>query len=201
MKPRTAVFSVALVALVAGAVVTSSAFTSATLSRNANIDVVSDDAGLVELQPGATSVVYTSTDGQLAIDFAQTGATGVNGNAEFTFGSSTNLTGASGPSDVAAHDYAFTIGLNDQLNGTANTLELAYTDTDSNSDANVEFTVYTAGGSAVTTASEESNGVITDPSTDTTYYVVMTVDTGAGNAATVLGSADDLSGTLTITTA
>lgn len=203
MKTRTAMMSLAVVVLVSGGFVVSSAFTSATLTRDANIDVVSDGTGLIELSPGAASAVYTDSDGALAIDFAEGAATGVNGNAEFTLGSSSNLTGASSTSDVESHDYAFTVTLNDEINGTTDDLQLSYTsaDADGNGDANVEFTVYPMGGSALTTASEESSGTITDPTKGTTYYVVLTVDTGAGDAGTTLGSSDDLSGTLTIQTA
>lgn len=199
MKSRTAVLSLVVAVMLTGSFVTASAFTSATVNRSAEIDVVADNTGLITLNDGATNVVTTKPNGELEIDMSKSGATGVNGNATFAFGTPSNVTGASSSSDIAAHDYAFTLGLGDAINGTSDSLQLSYTGPATNGDANVQFDVYTMSGQ-VASVSEESADTITNPDPSTTYYVVLTIDTGAGSTTAVLGSGDDLSGTLTIET-
>ncbi|MFB6130156.1 MAG: hypothetical protein ABEJ28_04980 [Salinigranum sp.] len=199
MRTHAVVVVLALTLLAGSSVLAASAFSTATVKRSANLNVVTDGSGLIELTPGATKAVQYDASGELSIDISKTGGSGVNPNAEYTFGDGSQITAASKPSDLASTDYAFALKLNDDLNGSASGLKLDYAAA-TNSEPNVKFVVYEVGGSKVTTASEESSGTISNPGTKT-YGVVLVVDTGAGSASTPLGKGTDLSGTLTITTA
>ena len=175
---------VALLLLAAGASISTSAFTAANVDRSANIDVVADQDGLLALTDGTSGPLVYYDDEQLAIDFEQGTAGGANTDAQFVLGDGADAKNAHAFSvtnnDAEAHDIVATYA--------------AATD-DGNDDDNVEFVVYDAQGTAVATLSEETAGQSFGATAGQTFYVVITVDTGHGDAA-VLTSGSDLSGTL-----
>lgn len=175
--------------VVASMSVGASAFTAATVERQANADVVADENGLVGLADGNSgNLVYqdAATD-QLVIDFENGTALGANTDALFELG------------DPAApgSSQAFQVTNNDDE---AHQLTAAYTldADDGNTAANLEFQVYDSTGTLVGTVTEEGQTVSMDAQAAASYDVVMVVDTGHGTADT-LTSTEDLSGTLAFT--
>jgi hypothetical protein len=189
MARITRTLLVAGILLVAATSVGASAFTAATVERQANADVVADENGLVGLTDGNSgNLVYqdASTD-QLAIDFENGTALGANTDALFELG------------DPAAPgtSQAFTVTNNDDE---AHQMTAAYTldADDGNGAANIEFQIYDNAGALVGTVTEEGQTVSMDAAAADTYNVVVVVDTGQAGAATLTSTAD-LSGTLSIT--
>ncbi|ELZ95808.1 hypothetical protein C440_05947 [Haloferax mucosum ATCC BAA-1512] len=176
-----------MILVITAASLSTSAFTAASVDRSANIDVVADQNGLLALTDGTSGPLVYYNDEQLAIDFAQGTATGANVDAEFVLGDAND----------SKDEHAFTVTNND---GEAHDVSVQYvaTQTDSNDDDNVEFVVFDADGDAVATLSEETDAQSFSAGAGETFYVVVTVDTGHG-VSEVLGSGDDLSGTLSFT--
>jgi hypothetical protein len=174
--------------LVAGVSVGTSAFTSATVERQANADVVTDSNGLLGLSDGNSgNLVYEDTQDQLAIDFENGTALGANTDALFKLGD---------PTDPGASQ-AFQVTNND---AESHQITAAYTldADDGNTASNLEFRVYDDTGTLVGTVNEEGQTVSMDANPTESYNVVVVVDTGHG-AADTLTSAGDLSGTLAFT--
>ncbi|MFC5365365.1 hypothetical protein [Salinirubrum litoreum] len=180
MTRTTKIAALAVCLLLATSAVSATAFTSITLQRNANIDVVADDTGIVQLSAGSSDFV-TLDNGQLAIDVTNGGASGTNVNSTLEIGEN-----ATSPTTNA-----FTITNNDE---SSHSFTLSYGSLNSDSDTapNVEFAVFDETGDREASISENSDGTFTMPSGDT-FEVVLVVDT-TGSA-----TGDDLSGTLTIT--
>ena len=87
MRRRTFLLGVGSTAIGVGTLVGSGAFSSATMEREAKINVVDDSAGVLSLIDTTESdVVHQTEGGELAIDFNQNGAGGVNVNAEYQIG-------------------------------------------------------------------------------------------------------------------
>lgn len=170
---------IATVLLLSTTVVASSAFTTVSLDRQANVDVVSDENGIIALQAHPDSGVVSGTDnGALRIDFdrADTGA-GANVKSTYTVGSTSNPTSS----------YAFNI--TNRNTGPIN-LTVDYTLDSAVTGSNVQFSLYDAGGTAVGTA-EPGSATSQSLTQGETLYVVVEITAGADPA-------DDLSGTLTI---
>lgn len=180
---RLKITALLLAVVVVSATLGASAYTTGSLTRSSSVDVVSDDAGLIGLTDGTSGdLVYQNTDGQLAIDFAQGGATGANTNATFELGNPSDPTNAT----------AFNITNQD---ATAHDLSVSYTGAGATGDSTnaIEFQIYDSTGTSVGTVSEEStSATINGVGSGETLYVVIVVDT------TGLSSADDLSGTLEV---
>lgn len=170
MQFRTIIVVAALI--VASVAVGSAAFTTGTVERSANVDVVGDSAAVTGLEPGSSSAVYAD-GGELQIDFSNyTNADGVNGNANYTIGD----TGA------ANETYAFSITNNDDV---SHEYSQSYDyDNGVPTNASVSFSAYDNTGAGPTDPITLSSGE--------TAYVVITVDT------TDATTSDDLSGTLNI---
>lgn len=181
-----AVLGVAL--LVGAAFIAASAFTTATLSRDANIDVVADPSGIIGLQDGNSGgLVYLGSDGELKIDFDR------NNNG---LGANTNSTYELGDPANGATTYAFNITNQDTIQHNVN---LTYTPDDpaivGTTDPNIVFQVYDTGGNQVATVSEEVNGADFTANAGSTHHVVVITDTleaGVDNSTS-------LSGTLNVT--
>jgi len=181
---QTRILTVAMVVIAVSAAVGMSAFTTGNVTRSSNVNVVTDDSGIIGLTDGDSGdIVQQNSTGALTIDFTRTGAGGVNTAAHFELG----VGGAPGK--------AFNITNND---ATTRDLTIEYTGAGGTSDTdnNIEFQLWT-GGSTPTqeaTVSEEStSATITGVSSGQSYAVVIVVDTRG------LGSSADLSGTLKIT--
>lgn len=186
MSSLTSTLLVAGLLLVAGVSVGTSAFTTAEVDRQANVDVVADNTGLLGLTDGNSgNLVYQNSSDQLAIDFTNGTADGANTDAKFVLGDPEN----SGSSQ------AFIIANND---AESHTIEATYnTNTDDAQDPeNLKFEVYDDDGELVTTVDASSGSTASwDAPAGSSYDVVVTVDTGH-SSATVLQSDADLSGTL-----
>lgn len=177
--------TIIVVLLVAGTgVIGASSFTTATLERDANIDVVADNSGFIGLTDGNSGNIVQVASDELTISFVQGSATGVNVNSRYELGN------ASDPSQRA-----FNITNNDGVSHTI-TLDYSVTSGDGVGDGfnHTEFRVYDSTGSNVAIASEEGSDSFTATSGGS-YAVVMIVDT----TDDTLGSAADLSGTLNVT--
>jgi hypothetical protein len=171
--------------LIAGVSVGTSAFTTADIDRQANVDVVADDTGLLGLTDGNSgNLVFQNTDDQLEIDFTKGNATGANTDALFTLGDGAN----------PSVSQAFIITNNDAEAHTINATYNADTNDAVDTD-NLRFEVYDTGGNSVGTVSASGDTADWSAAAGSEYYVVVTVDTGH-DGATVLKSGDDLSGTL-----
>ncbi|QLC34831.1 hypothetical protein EFA46_011245 (plasmid) [Halarchaeum sp. CBA1220] len=180
---RLKIAALALGIVVVASAVGASAFTTASVDRTSTMDVVADDAGLIALSPGnaSTDLVRTGSDGQLTIDFANSDASGVNGDSTFSIGDGT----------TSPPTYAFNVTNN---GASSHDFTLGYamaTDPDSNAD-NLTFTVYDSTGTQVATATESSDTSPFTVSAGETHYVTVSVDT------TGVDNSSDLSGTVTV---
>ncbi|MEF8819220.1 MAG: hypothetical protein V5A31_06135 [Haloferacaceae archaeon] len=182
MQSRTMVVAVALVAVVG--VTGASAFTTATVARDAQIDVANDENGAIGLTAGSVSGVSQNGSGALNLALGQEGtAQGLNTEATFAYGDTSSPTTT----------FAFEVTNNDSQ---AHDIDLSYAfdGNDPNTNAvNVEFVVYdSSGGASVATASEDSTATIAGVGGGVSHYVVVQIDT------TGVASSDDLSGTLEV---
>jgi len=184
MSQFTKTLLVAGIILVAGVSVGTSAFTTAQVDRQANVDVVADEAGLLGLTDGTSGeLVFQNGDGQLGIDFTAGTAGGANTNALFELGN---------PDDPTTSQ-AFIITNNDVEDHVIETEYRANT-TDATTEDNLKFDVYDGSGALVDTISASGATASWTATANTDYYVVITVDTG--HSSDLLGPDTDLSGTL-----
>ena len=184
MSHLTKTLLVAGIILVAGVSVGTSAFTTAQIDRQANVDVVADDAGLLGLSDGTSGeLVFQDGAGQLGIDFTAGTAGGANTNALFELGN---------PNDPTTSQ-AFMITNNDVESHVINTEYRANT-SDATTEDNLKFEVYDGSGALVDTISASGATASWTATANTDYYVVITVDTG--HSSDLLGPDTDLSGTL-----
>ena len=184
MSQLTTTLLVAGIILVAGVSVGTSAFTTAQVDRQANVDVVADETGLLGLTDGNSGdLVFQDTSGQLGIDFTEGTAGGANTNALFELGNPDDPTGSQ----------AFMITNNDVESHTINTEYRANT-SDATTDDNLKFEIYDGSGALVDTVSAAGNTASFTAGANTAHYVVVTVDTGY--SSDLLGPDADLSGTL-----
>jgi hypothetical protein len=180
MTKRIHIVAFGMALLLATSIVSASAFTTATVERDAEITMATDTNAVIGIEANkSVPGVETNTQDELELNLDQ--GTGLNTNATFMFGSDT-------PTD------AFNITNNGD--GSIDSVKLKYSDPDSDDYDNINFTVYDSDGNELGTVSEED--VLTDVtpgsgwSTDGTLQVVVEVDT------TNVPSGDSLSGTLTI---
>ena len=171
--------------LIAGVSVGTSAFTTADIDRQANVDVVADDTGLLGLTDGNSgNLVFQNADDQLEIDFTNGSAGGANTDALFILGDGDN------PSE----SQAFVVTNND---AETHTINAAYSaDTAASQTDNLKFDIYDENGDNVGTVSAAGDTASLDAAAGESYNVVVTVDTGHGESTDVLTSGNDLSGTL-----
>jgi len=180
MGRKLTVLGIAALVLLAGTAVASTAFTTATVDRSANINVENDTNGIIGLAANTAVGGMAQSGGTLDLNLDQ--GTGLNNAANFVFGDN-----SSSPSGTPA----FTLTNND---GASHSITMSYsvTGTDSaGSTDNVVFSVYDGTDTLVGTFSEGGSTTFS-LSSSASYYVVIEVDT------TNLGASDDLSGTLTV---
>lgn len=182
MFQKTSVAALLVGLLVASSFVGAAAFTNASVDRSASIDVTTDDAGIIGLQAGNTSLVTQNSTGALSIDAAVGSASGINTAAVVEVGDTGNPTTT----------YAFTV-TNNAGNPKDIKFSYAVTGTDTDTADDLTFTVYDSTGTSVGSFAEGGSFTRTGVSSGATYYVIITIDT-TGNAPS-----DDLSGTLSIT--
>jgi hypothetical protein len=176
------IIPIAVIVIALTATLGVSAYTTGSLDRSSNVNVVSDDIGLIGLEDGTSgSLVQQNSSGALTVDFTNAGGSGVNTEAHFELGN---------PSD-ATNQSAFNITNND---GEAHDLTVKYTGADTgDGDANIQFQIHDSTGTQVATVSEDStSATISSVSSGSTYYVVIVVDTHG------VTTGEDLSGTLSV---
>lgn len=171
--------------LIASVAMGSAAFTSGSVDRTATVSVAGDDAAVTGLQAGSSDLVYQNGSSQLTIDFSQSGANGINGNANYTIGNKT------GDYENKSSDYAFNITNND-ANPHDYTLSYDFTGSPS-SGSSVTFTAYDSSDSQLGTVASDSSSGTFNLSSGQTAYIVMEVDSSGAD------STNDLSGKMTIT--
>ncbi|WP_336024636.1 hypothetical protein [Halobellus salinisoli] len=182
MQTKAKIGILALVLVVASASFAATAFTTGSVDRQANVNVVNDDTGLIALEDGTSGgLVFQNSTGALEIDFTKGGAGGVNTAAHYELGDPNN----------GNTSYAFNIT---NLDAESHDITLSYSGSDSeDTDANIQFQVYDSTGTLVDTADEEGNSAsLTGVASGGVHYVVIVVDTHG------LTNASDLSGTLTV---
>ena len=174
---------IALGLVIASAAIGATAYTTGSVDRQSNVNVVSDDQGLIALEDGTSgNLVQQNASGALTIDFTRNGASGVNTASHYELGDPNN-------GNVST---AFNIT---NLDGVSHDLTVSYTGaTDGgDGDANIQFQIYDGSNTKVATVSEETtSATISGVGSGTTHYVVMVVDTHG------VSDTSDLSGTLTV---
>lgn len=181
---QTTVLVVGLV-LAAAFTMGTSAFTTAEIERQANIDVVADDQGLLALTDGNSGdLVFQNSDEQLEIDLTAGTADGANTDARFVLGDE----------DSPSTAQAFTVTNND---AESHDITVEYSEHDSNDASNLQFEFYDSSDTLVGTADEEGNAATLSASADETFYVIVVIDTGDG-ATDVVTSGENYTGTLTL---
>jgi hypothetical protein len=172
--------AIAIVATTIGA----SGFTTATVERQADINVTNDNTGLLALEDGDEDQVFTNDDGELAIDMSNTtDADGLNPNATFTFGDRSD----------PENGFAFSITNNDDED---HEVALNYTHDETSFEGgseNLNFSVYNSGGDQKASFTETDSSGDVSVKHEETVYVVLEVDT------TDATEDDDLDGTLNVT--
>lgn len=182
MQTNAKIGALALILVIVSASFAATAFTTGSVDRQANVNVVNDDTGLLALADGTSGdLVYQNATGALEIDFTAGGAGGVNTAANYELGDPNN----------ANTSYAFNVT---NLDAESHDITLSYDGSDTeDADANIQFQVYDSTGTLVSTADEEgATAGLTGVASGQTHYVVIVVDTNG------LTSASDLSGTLTV---
>ncbi|MFB6297524.1 MAG: hypothetical protein ABEH56_03275 [Salinirussus sp.] len=170
-----------------------SAFTAASVDRDATVDVVADENGLLALIDGNSGnlVFQDGSTEQLGIDLGNNSAGGANVNATFELGN---------PADPATSN-AFVIENRDDEQHQIN---VAYTGASTNGEENLNISIYDSSGARLDSVTEEGTtasftATADDGTPSTEYYVVVTIDTGGGTGTTDLTSGSDLSGTMEFT--
>jgi len=185
---RTKLIAIALVVALVSTTFGVSAFTTANMSRTSNVDVVTDDKGLIALEDGTEgSLISQNSTGALSINLANGSADGANVHAHFEFGdvddpgnhSAFNITNQ----DTTAHSFTF--------NYTASNA-----DDDTGDESDIEFRIFKESSlsspAATVTGQTDPDGVTIDNvGAGTTLHVVMVIDTEADKG-------EDLSGSLEI---
>jgi hypothetical protein len=159
-----------------------SGFTTATVERQAEINVTDDSGGLVALEPGNESQII-SEGGELAINMSETSADGLNQDATFTFGDPNTP-------NQSKDAHAFEIRNQDDE---SHDIGLEYSiGADPSNAENVEFVVYDAANVKKFSVTEGGSGAISLGSSESAY-VIMNVDT------TGVDESETLDGTLNVT--
>lgn len=185
-----------LVVLVAVAVVSTSAFTSMSLSRETTVSVTADEGALVTLTDGHPGGGFVEqTDGStLAIDLTRGGAGGANANASFELGSPTDPIADHAfridhrgdvPADVTVRYELAESATAGEAGGPESLVFTLSHDAGDDGDVDAQVTVSENTGSTNATLAGVAPG---DP-----VYATVAVDT------TGLSRASDLSGTLHVT--
>lgn len=175
----------------------SAAFTTATVDRDVEINVVKDTEAAIQLVPGETNVVQLNDRGALVIDTDRDGGSGLNGNGSFTYGNATSTTSEA---TAGSGEYAFSI-----TNNGAGTGRTDGTGT-GGSGAEGSFTISLSGGPITLNLLVEKGGKTLTVGPDggsksgvsidsgETVFADLTIDTSG------LGKSDNISQTLTIAT-
>lgn len=188
----------ALVTLVVAGVVSTSAFTSLTVTRESTVSVKADDAALVSLIDGHPDggLVEKTDDATLEIDLTRGGGAGANANATIELGST----------DQPITDHAFR--LEHRGTGPSNVtfsygLAASTGASDADSPESLVFTLYHDAGAdgdvddqaSLSENTGASNATVTGVAPDDPVYATVVINTSG------LSEASDLSGSLDVSVA
>lgn len=168
MTRKLTVLGLAALVLLAGTAVASTAFTTATIDRDVNVDVNDDTSGVLQFAAGEGTTI---SGNQLAINADNEG---LNVDSTFTYGDTANPTTTP----------AFSLTNND---GSARDITLNFSGS-----TGITFTVYADDGTEIGTFSDGGSVTVTSLGSGSTVYVTFSVTTG-----TTTGT-DQISGTLTV---
>jgi hypothetical protein len=171
------VVAVALVAVVG--VTGASAFTTATVARDAQIDVETDANSIIEIEDGSAPGASVTNDGQIELD---ADGDSLNQGANFTYGDETD------PTSNAVFKVTNSDDAEQQF-----TLEY---DADSDSSGVVKLFVMEQGASDSIVINSGGSETVTVSSTNT-VYVAMAVET-PDSVSDASGTSGEISGTLYI---
>lgn len=181
MKGRKSLIIGAVLLLMVGGVLATSAYNLFVVERDTTMNVVSDDTGILALNPGPSEFVYLN-NGELQIDVTSGGAAGQNVNSELHVGDESQPTTTPAFSVTNNHNAQREI-LYEYTNVVA----------DSVSDDNVHFQVYDGTGTSLGEFNESSSLTVTGVGSGATHYIVLNVTTHQSVTS------DDLSGTVRMT--
>lgn len=188
MRPSRTVAVIAVMLLTGTGVIAASSFTTATLARDASIDVVSDSNGVIALVDGNSGgiVAVDGATGELRIDFGVGSALGVNVDSVYELGD---------PADPSQR--AFNVTNQDTV---THNVTLNYTVADGTSgvgdgQSSVEFLVFDSSGTQVAAEDEEAGTATFTANSGESFAVVVVVDTTMAG----VDQTSDLSGTLGVT--
>jgi hypothetical protein len=177
-------FVIGLGALVAGsgAALGTGAYTSASLERDSNIDIVSDSSGVLALKDELPSDIVQEVDDQLVVDFGMGSGKGVAPGSVYNLDPAFSITNY----DTVSHDVTLTYDLDDYSGGSPAWANIFFTVTDGEGDS------YSFG------AKEQNSGdantvTIPDVGPGETLLVKMRVDV-KDDAST----SDNLNGTIEV---
>ena len=188
MRPSRTVAIVAVLLLTGTGVIGATSFTTATLTRDTNIDVVSDADGVIALLDGNSGgiVAVDPATGELQIDFGVGSALGVNVDSRYELGDPAdpsqrafNVTNQ----DTVAHDVSLNYTVADGVSGVGD------------GQSSVEFLVFDSSGAQVAAEDEEAGTAVFTANSGESFAVVVIVDTTMAG----VDQSDDLSGTLAVT--
>jgi hypothetical protein len=194
MTKRIHIVAFGMALLLATSIVSASAFTSATVERDASVSVATDADAVVGLEEGSVNGISTDTDGELQLNLDE--GSGLNVDTTFKFGSTSSPTYAFRIENNGGQSYDFSAKYvldSSDPNSNVNNVHFDLYDT-----SNLDTVEYDFSEVATTDSSSDWNSLGTfsaySGSGDTgVKYVIITVDTTALD-----GNTDDLSGTLKI---
>ncbi|GAA0303928.1 hypothetical protein [Halarchaeum salinum] len=162
-----------------------SAFTSASVDVNSNMQVAADENALIGLQDQSSGDIVDTTGNRLVINTSTGTAEGLNQNSTVEIGNYDNI-----QNGFAENDSAFSITNNA---GEERDFTLSYTGySETNGVENVNFTVVDKGTGIVDSANETNDATVNSVGTNSTRYVLVRINT------TGISSTGDLNGTLKV---
>lgn len=188
MKLKIGILAVLLI--LATGLVTASAFTQATIDRDASFVTSGDQGALINVSDThASGIVSYDAENRLQVDVTATGANGANKNATFQFGdaqgdSAFNVSHQFNTAQDVTFEYTFAGDAATLNNDTGSVTFEAYHETDLTTPAGT----MTANASSATDGAVDASQLIGTLNPGEEYVVVIKLDTGT----------TDLSGTLTI---
>lgn len=188
MKLKVTIMAALLI--IATGMVSASAFTSATLDRDATFLTSGDQDALINVSDTHNSgIVAYDAESRLEVDVTATGASGANKNASFTFGdaqgdSAFNLSHQFNTAQDVTFEYTFAGDAATLNNDTGSVVFEVYHENDLTNTAGT----MTANASEATDGAVDASQLIGTLNPGEEYVVVIQLETGT----------EDLSGTLTV---
>jgi len=164
MVRKTSIAALVVGLIVATSFVGAAAFTTATVERDVTVDIAADNNGIIELQDGTADAAAMSGN-ELVIE-PDSAQNGLNVNATFTYGNTSNASGSNGFTITNRDDQTHEFFLNYSGSGSGT----------------LEFYVENSSSDSVNFSDGDSPKSIT-LTPDETAYVVIIVDTKTGTTS------------------